>query len=231
MILSLIVGMIIPFGQQQMNKLKEFREIFHKGCTIDTQDDRLIMMCKNIDFGHVDWPFYITSFFGNKELMYHIVDNIVDINAQSYPHSHTTPGATLLNKIMFRIIAGGCNNNCDCGCIIIIAYIINNGYIDNDTLKPPLWATKLHSDTHLDVTIRLNERMVTIGQLSDFVNHLTTTSLKKFTRFYNVEKYYYIAKLLLLITKVQSKFSLKWLPPNILKHIILPLVYQSKDKN
>ena len=58
----------------------------------------------------------------------------------------------------------------------------------------------------------------TVGK---FVDYLTDVSLDKFTGFYNVEKYHYMINTMLLIIKKQQR-----LPPAIVKHLIIPFIYQ-----
>ena len=63
------------------------------------------------------------------------------------------------------------------------------------------------------------------------VKYLTKVSLNKFKGYYNLEKYYDMIYTMLLIMKAQQRLTStgstgKSLPNTIIKHLIIPFVYQ-----
>ena len=136
----------------------EFRKAFVKGHSMSFEDIPLILQCKNIDFGHVDWPHYrIRNYYDNKQLMYHVIDNIVDINIKG---NNLERGIALLCKICTEDIRGNPNNG------DIVNYIMNNGCLNNLTF--------VHFKVTHQPRIRKYNRIVCFGEL---VNYLTTISL------------------------------------------------------
>ena len=188
----------------------EFKEVFTYGHVMSEYSITLMMKCKNIDFSHTSWEM---SIFDYTTVVYYIIDNITDIDVIEYqePHCHSY---TLLQNIICRIEVVGINENYN----KMLNYLLNNGYIGNNTF------------TFLNQ--RRYRRIVTpLIKYIHLVKYLTNTSLGRFTRFYNIQKYYDIITTMLLIIKVYQKLSctgvaLTSLPPVIVKHLILPFIYQ-----
>ena len=190
----------------------EFKEVFPKGHNITHRDTQTIMKCKNIDFGHVMWPLScrINTYFGPDntdaiiysydQLMYHIIDNIVDIN--TYDNDDPDGRYTLFSKIIHI------QNKS------VISHILNNGGVNNRTFKI------IRADCSLHYT-----QSNLLQQSSKLVKWLTDISFSRFVGYYNLEKYYYILPVLLLVTKTQQK-SHNHLPTNIIKYLIIPYIYQ-----
>ena len=171
----------------------EFTKVFIRGDLLDVQHINDVRACKNIDFNHVRWSFNIVRDYST---ICHIVDNILDINAFEWKSN----SFTLLHII---ICAFKSLKQRDAS----IKYIMNNGYINVNTLDV--------ADRYAYVT------RIRLGEYRNLVIHLTKISLGKFTGFYNVEKYYDTMIVMLLILKVH-----KVLPKNIVRHVIIPFIYQ-----
>lgn len=185
----------------------EFKQAFQQNHFITNKDIPLIMQCKNIDFGHCKWPqclsthnrpgpLYVTvPLYTTVDLMEHVIDNILNINTYNNNNSN--------RDTLFCILCVYSTNS-------IIEYAINNGYLNNtsfdDVCNNYIW---YYNDNDL------------LYKFDIFVKYLTNVSFNKFPGYYNLEKYYYITHMLLLITKSQ-----KILPSTIIKHIIIPLIYQ-----
>ena len=187
----------------------EFREAFIKGHQITYNDIPLILQCKNIDFGHVSWPSLIRKYYyTNEQLMFHIIDNIMDINMRDENLSH---GLTLLCKIYTTNIHS--SNN-------VSNYVMNNGYINNLTFTN---FRTTYSNHYI--------KCCSMVHFESLVNYLTIISFDKFRGYYNIEKYYYMIHTMLLIMKAQQRLSIKSqtyhsLPNTIIKHLIIPFIYQ-----
>ena len=187
----------------------EFKEAFLKGHSMSFEDIPLILQCKNIDFGHVKWPgCAYRIYYNHKQLMFHIIDNIMDINVMD---NNLPCGFALLCKVCS--IEGHTNSN-------IVDYVINNGYINNLTFI-------IFKTNHI-AHVNKNYSMVHFEKL---INYLTEVSFDKFRGYYNIEKYYYMIHTMFLIMKVQQKSSVKnqlkySLPNTIIKHLIIPFIYQ-----
>ena len=190
----------------------EFREVFVKDCMMLYSDISLILQCKNIDFGHVSWPHYMyKQYYDNKQLMFHIIDNILDINTKDHNLEH---GLVLLSKICTEDIWSNPNNN------DIVKYAMNNGCLNNFTFVN-------FNATH-QRRISKYHSIVRFGKL---VGYLTIISFDRFKGYYNLEKYYYIIHTMLLIMKAQQRLSAKGqlnysLPNTVIKHLIIPFIYQ-----
>ena len=82
-----------------------------------------------------------------------------------------------------------------------IDYLLNNGYINVNTF-----------DGIKDI----------LNKYEYLVTYLTKVSLNKFTGFYNIEKYYDMITIMLLILKAHQTN----LPTTVIKHLIIPFIYQ-----
>ena len=184
----------------------EFREAFVKDCIISFTNIPLVLQCRNIDFGHVLWPSCACrNYYNNEQLMFHIIDNIVDVNVRD---NNILDGFTLFDKIYIEekyANIGSNNNNKN-----IIKYFMNNGCINNLTFT----IFKVNFDN------RLNKYQSVI-RFGNLVNYLTGISFDRFRGYYNIEKYYYMIHTMLLIMKAKQK-----LPNTIIKHLIIPFIYQ-----
>ena len=132
-----------------------------------------------------------TDIFKNFELVCHITDNIVDVNVIEYEINRCLSHTLLGNIINY-------SKHDD----ICIEYVLNNGHINSETFDSLDECGEYSQHRHL-------------------VEYLTKISLNRFTRFYNIDKYYDTATIMLLIIKTQQR-----LPSAIIKHLILPFVYQ-----
>ena len=168
----------------------DFKDVFVKGCKIRPTDTSIIMKCKNIDFGHVNWQLVDDKFYDNEQLMFHIIDNIVDINA--YDNNNSIDYYNFISKIMRYSKK-----------LPIAHYVFNNGGVNNDSFNDMYGRDKNYKYKQL-------------------VEYLTIISLNKFSRHYNIEKYYNVCHMLLLVMKVQ-----RVLPTAVIKHLIIPFVYQN----
>lgn len=201
-----------------MDNKLEFIEVFRRGHVLDNDDD--IQLLLKCRNIHFDHNVWSYHIIRKKYVIKYIVDNIVDINMIEYAYSNTT----LLSNL---IKAGNLSNTAES-----IRYVLNNGHIGNNTFDCARYRTCAHF----------------LDKYKCLVEYLTKVSLDRFTRFYNVEKYYDIGTILLLIMKVYQKIprevalkslpqeiALKsslnnghsqWLPSNIIKHLVLPFVYK-----
>ena len=184
----------------------EFKEIFPQGHTMNTRDIPLIMKCKNVDFGHVDWCNNLPNgIYNNKVLMMHLIDNIIDISVMDGAY---ISNFTLFDKIM-----------CYSHGSVIRNYVLNHSYINYRAFRRE---SSMGYDTDYNHTF---------CKYRPFVNYLTNVSFGKFKGYYNIEKYYYIVHMMLLIMKAQQKMpyvgsTVTSLPPVVIKHLIIPFVYQ-----
>ena len=176
----------------------EFTEVFTRDTMLYTEHINDIHKCKNIDFSHVRWSITV---FRDYSLVCHIVDNMLDINATECKLS-----TTLLDNFVRLIYTSNQN-------IESINYFMNNGYINIDTFN-----INEHSLNTINTVNTINTML---NKYKNLVIYLTTISLGKFTRFYNIEKYYDTVIVMLLVLKVH-----KILPNNIIRHIIIPFIYQ-----
>ena len=191
----------------------EFTQIYQKGYMITLNDVDTIMKCKNIDFGHVTWP---SSFFNDTDVICHIVDNIVDVNVVEHT-SKICYSYTLLQNI-YNYVRDNQSiiYNWD---MIGIYYLLNNGHVNEDTF--------VFMDNYGYIYETNNPLTKILNQYKCFVEYLVNLSMNKFTRFYNVEKYYDTCVIVLLVIKRYQKLGTnKWLPTSIIKHLILPFIYQ-----
>ena len=178
--------------------LIEFKEAFSKGHKIIMSNIPLILQCKNIDFGHVDWFHYLrsfTSFYDDEQLMMHIIDNIVDLSVQDGSIKSTY---TFIHKIITYSTKQS-----------ILYYLFNNGYLHK----------KLFSVMHDKMLTKFDCKI--LNKFASLIRYLTDVSLGKFEGFYNIEKHYYMVTTMLLILKTQQQ-----LPSAIIKHLIIPFIYQ-----
>ena len=91
----------------------------------------------------------------------------------------------------------------------ILHYMLNNAYL-NKKLFCKACKRSLNKFDHK-----------VLCRFGSLISYLTRISLKKFKGFYNIEKYYDMIYTMLLIIKVQQR-----LPVTIIKHLIIPFVYQ-----
>ena len=176
----------------------EFTEVFTRDTMLYAfQINDNIHKCKNINFNHVRWS---RTIFRDYSMLCHIVDNVLDINATECKLS-----STLLDNVILS--AYGSNQ-----IVKSINYVMNNGCINIDTFN----INTLDINNYLLDTIN-----TTLNKYKNLVIHLTTISLSELTRFYNVEKYYDTMIVMLFILKVH-----KVLPKNIIRHLIIPFIYQ-----
>ena len=177
---------------------QEFKEAFPQGHNLTINDISTVMKCKNIDFGHVNWHRYMPDFF-SKVVMYdtnlltHLTHNIIDVHVNGD------------NKRSYYSFIGGVYVFCD---TTAFEYVINNRYINNEFFD------KMNSGTRIIYDNRYKK-------LKELMYYLTDVSLNKFPGFYNIEKYYDMIYIMLLVTRVQTI-----LPKSIVKHLIIPFVYQ-----
>ena len=183
----------------------EFTDVFPKGYSMSYNTNKLkmgsmketVMKCKNIDFGHVSWVLECD----NIEYMVHIIDNIIDVNVND---NNCEAYYSFFNKIMRFSTTP-----------YIIHYMLNNGYINNKSFND-----------YYDC-LRFTGRPIFCKccphkEFDKLTNYLTEVSFNRFKGYYNIEKYYDMAYIVLLILKVQSKN----LPSTIIKHLIIPFIYQ-----
>ena len=166
----------------------DFKDAFDKGYKIKSTDIDTIFKCKNIDFGHVNWQAVCESFFGNVQLMFHISDNIIDVNTHD---DNDNRNYNFISKII--------HYSRD---LLIVYYVFNNGGVDNHSFNSMYGS---------DINWKYRE----------LVKYLTIVSLNKFARYYNIEKYYDVCHVILLVMKVQ-----RVLPTAVIKYLIIPFVYQ-----
>ena len=184
----------------------EFKRTFPKDHIIHSRDIPLIMKCKNIDFGYVNWCSELPCYYYNdKGLMAHLIDNIIDITVKD---GASASNFTLFDKVM-----------CYSDRSSIKKYMLNNGYVNYGIChRVSLWGNS-------------NSVNSTFLKYMSLINYLTNASFGRFKGYYNIEKYYYIVHIMLLIMKVQQKMAcigstLPSLPPVVIKHLIIPCVYQ-----
>ena len=185
----------------------EFKQTFPKGSYLLPKYHLTILKCKNIDFGHIQWSNrgnIETGIYNNKDLIFHIIDNIIDINA----HDNN-------NKYSYTLFCRIISHSED---PLIIHHTLNNGYINNSSFK------ELHrSGTKIkcDCGCHLH------NGYGGLVNYLTEISFGNIKGFLNLEKYYYMVLPLLLVMKRQSKVpNVNNIPNNVIKRHIITFVYQ-----
>ena len=181
----------------------EFTDVFRNGHDMtDCYKDeaiRTIMECKNIDYGHVIWMFSKKDFYNNINCMIHMIDNIIDVNTHDY---HCANTYTFFVKVMYN-----------CSILQITNYMLNNGYINNTSFEDYFDLTRTQ---HCFKRVNYPNK-----HFDKLVNYLTKVSLSKFKGYYNLEKYYDMFHIMLLVMKAQQR-----LPTAIIKHLIIPFVYQ-----
>ena len=182
------------------NQMLNFEDAFKKGHHISNNDIPTLMQCTNIKYSHTSW--YV-SVYCDIKVVQHVVNNIVNINEPEDGSSRVT----LLYNVSYQNSVGFV-----CDYSANVNYVLNNGYINKDTIGA------IRDYCSLMGTPIVTQKTRTIGEL---VNYLTDVSLGKFTGFYNVEKYYYMIHTMLLIMKNQ-----RLVPSAVVKHLILPFVYQ-----
>ena len=158
----------------------EFKETFTKGYWVTSSDIPIIMQCKNIDFGHVSWAIYSMYSYvliSDFKFMMHLVENIIDITI----HSNNN-GAH--NSFIFGVMY---HSDME-----VLKYVINNRCINKATL---VVGNKYHISS---------VRILLINNLLKLVNYLDNISLNRFTGYYNLEKYYHVIPIMLLVTRVQT---------------------------
>ena len=173
----------------------DFRRTFTEGHVMVNNDIPTIMQCKDIDFGHVDWQkFNNKQVYNNVTPMSHIIDNILDANA----HDNNDVGRyTFIGKILSY------SNNS-----LVIEYVYNNIGINMETFKRNSLEFRIVTTTFYK-------------QSNQLVKYLTSVSLGKFPKYYNIVKYYDMIYTMLLVTKIQ-----KIVHNAIIKHLIIPFIYQ-----
>ena len=176
----------------------EFTQVFSRGTIVYKSDITTIMRCKNIDFSHVFWDGRI---FNKSPVVYHIIDNVVDVNI--FEHTY---GANNCYALMDNIVRHYSTSNPN-EVVSRINHVANNGHISNSTFR---FVTNLHDNL-----------VPMINKFRGLVKYLTDTSLNRFTKFYNLDKYYDMVITMLLILKTQQR-----LPSAIIKHLIIPFIYQ-----
>ena len=193
---------MILYGTLSDQTMLEFTEVFPKGYKVYTNSTRTrtIMECKNIDFGHVDWFAMSRSFYNNAKYMSHIIDNIIDINTHD---NNLDNRYTLFGKIV-----------CYSSTPSIVHYMFNNGRINDTTFE--IYFRILQHVPHRSFC-----KCCPHKQFNKLTNYLTKVSLDKFKGYYNLEKYYDMIYVMLLIMKAQQR-----LPTSVVKHLIIPFVYQ-----
>ena len=179
--------------------MRNFVEVYTKGCRIDHHEIPMLLQCTNIRFGHTIWTYNI---FGDEMVLRHVVNNIVDINEKEYGRDC----GLLYNVILCVDRHYAVSND-----MSLVNYVCNNGYINKNTLN-------IAGSHAITFSPQIASNIHTIRKL---VNYLTEVSLNKFTGFYNLEKYYYICHIMLLIMKTQQK-----IPSIVIKHLIIPFIYQ-----
>lgn len=174
----------------------DFRNVFSATHQITSNDIPIIMKCKNIDFGHVNWQLISTrEYLGDTQLMFHLIDNVLDVDIRD---NYCVNYFTLFVKIAYYT-----NNH------LIVEYMSNNGGVTN------------FSYTLLNKSANVIANYKWYTKYEQLVKYLTDVSLNKFTKYYNIVKYYDICYLMLLITRVQKK-----VPKIVIRHLIVPFIYQ-----
>ena len=185
----------------------EFTEVFTKGqhVGINDNDIEIMMKCKNIDYGHVSWWTY-KDFYSNIQYVTHIVDNIIDINKYDNNNEHSF---TYFTKILSYYNSSH-----------TIHYVLNNGCVNEESFN-----------IYQKLSSRIHDRFCACcpHKLFDkLTSYLTKVSLNRFKGYYNIEKYYDMIYIMLLIMKAQQKLSHtgSTLPSAVIKHLIIPFIYQ-----
>ena len=181
----------------------DFKDVFVKGYKITPTDIPTLMTCKNIDFGHTYWMYLNTSLYYNDvHLMTHIMDNILDVNANDGDNDEYHP---------FIVILIYYNNT-----ICLIDILLNNVGVAYDTFDEI--KTNQHSEYIFEqckINLYAHQKHIQL------LKYLTSVSLNKFTKYYNLVKYYDMIHTMFLLVKVQKK-----VPNTIIKHLMIPFVYQ-----
>ena len=184
----------------------EFTKVFPKGH--DMKDcwshKPTIMKCKNIDFGHVDWIDISPKFYDSTSCMVHIIDNIIDVNICD---GHHKQAYTFFTKIIRY------SNKPH-----IIHYMFNNGCINKESFTIYFNSRIFDND---DNRHRHFCKCCKYKQFDELTSYLTKVSFNRFKGYYNIEKYYDILKVMLLVIKAQHV-----IPTTIIKHLIIPFIYQ-----
>ena len=132
----------------------------------------------------------------NTEFMIHLVDNIIDVTV--HDNNNNEYKSFIANVVYFSDMK-------------ILKCVINNRCINKATLiiKEDLWY-----NVEYDKTLLLNK-------LLQLINYLDDVSLNRFIGYYNLEKYYHVIPMMLLVIKVQTV-----LPKCIIKYLIIPFIYR-----
>ena len=193
----------------------EFTKVFTKGQSMKKYRNHIetIMKCKNIDFGHVNWVDCSRQLYNEVECMIHIIDNIIDVNTHDYNH---TQSYTFFAKILHY----SCNTD-------IIHYMFNNGCINNESFRRYYEFLSSFNNLYRQAFCQCCPHK----HFDKLTRYLTKVSLNKFKGYYNIEKYYDMMTTMLLILKAQQKMihirsTLPNLPITIIKHLIIPFIYQ-----
>ena len=175
------------------------------------------MQCRNIDFGHTMWEIYslCNRLKDDTHLLAHLTNNIIDISTECGNNVHYH---SFISSIIYY-----CDNS-------MLHYVIDNRCIDNKFL------TKMYTKTksYVGYEPRFYSKLLKLSM------YLNSTSLYKYPGYYNLEKYRYMIHTMLLIINVQQvlphpelalkslpqRVALKSLPKCIIKHLIIPFVYQ-----
>ena len=177
----------------------EFTKVFYKGQIIGIDDVDAIIMCKNIDFGHVDW-LGGAVFYNDTKCMFHIIDNIVDVNVHD-------GGDDTMYTFFTKIIQYSID-------LHIVHYMLNNSCINDESFE-------LYFDLVAYTQHKQFCRCCPHKQFDKLANYLTKVSFGRFRGYYNIERYYDMLHTMLLIMKAQQK-----LPITVIKHLIIPFIYQ-----
>ena len=160
------------------------------------EDIPTILKCKNIDFGHVDWQrISHRNYFSDERLMIHLVDNVMDADV----HDNN-------NRDYFTFVLKVCCYTKDRSmreCMLNNCGVTNSSYAKIDKHANDVRKYKWHN------------------KYKQLVRYLTDVSLNRFTKYYNIIKYYDVIYLMLLIIKVQRK-----VPKIVVRHLIVPFIYQ-----
>ena len=179
----------------------DFRDVFSKNHQMTSENIPAIMKCKNIDFGHTNWlNFNQYRYYNDVNLMTHIIDNILDINIPD-------------NGIQ----------SCYTYAITLVYYNYDDSWLinrmfDNGGVTCDMLDTCCESDyVHKQCVYHLRAHR----KHMQLVKYLTDVSLNRFTKYYNLSKYYYVIHVMMLVIKVQKR-----VPNIIIKHLIIQFVYQ-----
>ena len=96
------------------------------------------------------------------------------------------------------------------GNIQTVMYMINNRCISNYSFS----CARPHKYGNVAIVSLYNNA-------KNLTGFLTSISLGRFAGYYNLERYHYMIHTMLLITKVRTV-----LPKNVIKHLIIPFIYQ-----